>query len=262
MPVYNDGWVVNYKDDGGDNTSKIFYGFHDLFNPYDPIVYYGDENKTPVPPTSEDLYWGLSSKATTWEYGYPALDHAYFKMYVPPGTNYFKFIANFEQGREVGLAIRFRSPLKEDYSSVKAFDSYDWQSTPSSLSGFEENDVLLKNGDNTLLMGGSFFPAISEGGWIYFRILNCEGTATIPMFNKTFYVNTASYMDWFNNANFDENGNPEGGYVPTDDFLEENDLDNSGRIDMPDVVLKLKDLDGDGASNPDVKQMLDILSGQ
>jgi hypothetical protein len=257
-PIYDKGWVVNYKDLSGEWTQETRRGFNQFFDPDDPVLICQtlDENACEAPPPWDVFSMPLASEPT----GYPDcyLTYDYFKIFIPPGTIEIDFVSYPPQDDLIGYAVRYGSPVQGNYDSLDSYSSYNWESTPRYLSSFEGRDVLIRNaGGNISVMGKGVFPEVEEGGWLYVRVLRFDPMARIVKFKIVKKFNKSTYVDWFRNAEFDKNGNPTGGgNIGTG--LDELDENNNGKVDMGDAILKLQN----SSSDPNVDLILQILSGQ
>lgn len=256
-PIYDKGWVVTYRDLSGAWTEETRRGFNQFFDPYDPVLICQtiDEDACTVPPSLEAFSMVLASEPS---YPESDLEYDFFKIYIPPGTIQVDFVSFPAQADQIGYALRFRAPPSGDYDPLGPYASYDWSvNTPKDIRSFEDRDVLINNsGGNIQVMGSGDFPEVENGGWLYVRVLRFEPGVKIYKFRVKKRFKTATYVEWFRNAEFDAAGNPTGGIDPglgMDDL----DEDGNGRIEMNDAVLKLQK----GAPQTEIDAILEILTG-
>jgi hypothetical protein len=202
-PLYDRGWTISYYEDQlyvGEVKTVTRSGFTGLYDPYDPILICQVENEDNCTTPPQDSYRFGHLADRQW----PGVRT--FRLYIPPGNEDFSFIAYLPQSAELGLAVRFREPPTGDYDNLVDYYSYDWTQDPNEqFSFFEGNDVLARNQGGHIAFNVKGSPA--GGGWLYFKTMSFDGSS-ISSFSHSLKVNMDTYASWYDNANFDGDGNP------------------------------------------------------
>lgn len=133
-----------------------------------------------------------------------------FKVYIPPGSSNIRMNFFAPNGALIGVAERFKVHPQLNYCGVKYsnFSVLPW-SGPGTLSQLLEKDYQIQN------MGGSFFTVaqfirdgLDEGGWLYLKVMDVDDANDLFQFQYVIQVNRTKYLNWYNNVQWDDNGDP------------------------------------------------------
>ena len=201
--IYSLGWDASYYDASGNIKTEILYSFKDLYNLYDSkILCKNESGPCPMPSTTK-----LSLKDSNFSFDR-------FRIYIPPGTYSLESLFYFMASDEVGLAVRYGSPPEGDYSNLRYSEvDWDWESEINSLDDYTGSDVLLQNSGGHITILNSSLNVVTEGGWLYFKLLKFKGNERIYGIKHLNSVYTSDYNQWYNATEW-INGDPPIVYTP------------------------------------------------
>ena len=212
LPIYQEGMVNSYTDEDGGDAEVLYTTYKEIFNPYDPRLFYGDLTEPhPVPPDDDTLAMGYSHRMKAYMdagYKFERIYRDEFRFYIPAGTNYVRFKTQGSQ--YIGIAARFGQTPQGEYDSysIDTFPSVN-SSLPSSLEGYKNQDVLVK-GDQTVQVIdlNSEEPILDKGGWLYMDVIDLGEGIEIASISSLIYTKKQEYLNWYDNTTWDEYGDP------------------------------------------------------
>jgi hypothetical protein len=185
------------------------------------------------------LNWSSSPGAHSKCSGNPYYSQASreYRAFVPPGTTAMNLDMTWTAGSPVPVyAVHFKRPPRGDYGGINYSSDIDWydqdlcrafldgqsdlnvieteQLYNSSGCVFEEEDVFTyKMNEMWVPIAHSYYPGgdVQEGGWMYMKLLNdssLNSGAYVFGLSQSITVVKDVFLDWYNNAHWDENGDP------------------------------------------------------
>jgi hypothetical protein len=131
----------------------------------------------------------------------------------------------------------FNDLTEEDYNT-----NIDWNSVPQNtiLSEYADRVGMRRNSGGVIyilsggLGGGN---TLTEGGWFYFKVIDFKTSAHLYGINSYYNVKTDIYIPWYNNTQWDANGDPfycDESASPVDDIDDVNNNTNNNTVCPPD----------------------------
>jgi len=188
-PIYDQGW---YGWSG-----EIGHDFETLFDHTAQFCYIENNNFT--------------IELDTDDRGISYYSFNTFAIYIPPGAKKVKLNVTSDNKAEVGLAVRFKSPPKNnDYSSFSYADVNNWEgqgsiSHPSELEG---SDYFFRNCDGitAIFVEGSFSP-LNDGGWLYIKVLGEKNRIGKVLCRQE--VDSETYKNWYDSLDTSTTESPD-----------------------------------------------------
>ncbi|MCD4694487.1 hypothetical protein K8R62_03975 [bacterium] len=170
--------------------------------------------------------------------GYPYYSSAprNYRVFVPPGTTVMHLdeFWSYGSGDRVILASHLKTPPQGDYSGTPQYGDPFWntacrsyldgQGDPNVMeteqlyntSGcvFEEENIFTTfMAQNLVPVQHSNYPGggIQEGGWLYMKLINESNVGSDAYCSAIILLTTVEkdvFLDWYNGATFDADGNP------------------------------------------------------
>ncbi len=126
-----------------------------------------------------------------------------YRVFVPPGTTLVGLSIYLTQWGKVGAAARLGRPLVCSYNTGiddALYDNLPWHTGGGSLAALRNADYQVKNmGGIIEIINQSLSTPKSTGEWLYFRILNYDGSA-ISKIKYTVNVKVDVYKSWYDSA--------------------------------------------------------------
>lgn len=126
-----------------------------------------------------------------------------YRVFVPPGTTLVSLSIYLTQWGLVGAAARLgREPVCTYNTGIDdaLFSNLPWHTAGGTLAGLRNADYPVRNvGGIIEIINQSLSTAKSTGEWLYFRILNYDGSA-ISKIKYTVNVQVDVYKSWYESA--------------------------------------------------------------
>ncbi|MFZ2188335.1 MAG: hypothetical protein WAV73_02105 [Candidatus Moraniibacteriota bacterium] len=200
----NNEGVINCNA-GESKCYDNFIGYKAQYNINDPRIYCYGQTSCNLP---ENGQLGLSRNI---------LDKTIsdsFKVYVPAGAVRAS-LDLLGMTREAQIATAARFGQLPDISAIPNYNSM--PTSGASISQLKEATQYARNAGGVITVGrSSYSPMISEGGWLYVKILRGNfpdivspesGTVTTYQYGSVFDV--GSYKQWYASATWLSNGDPD-----------------------------------------------------
>ncbi len=188
-------------------TDKVA-GFRDTYDLTDSSILCGREDDNSCSPAEKSLVFDLVTLQGAG-LNYVSRIPKSFRLYIPPGTFHGKISIYVPHNVDKGVVVRYKQPPRFGgaYADISQWDSPD----AVTLDSLTQRDIFLqrKDGmiDGVLTFSG---PPMSEGGWLYFRVLSATYDLTIHKIWAKFDVEVEKYTTWYNQyTGWDPAGDPE-----------------------------------------------------